>query len=128
VPLGRLNIWVHWDGVWYSQNATEGYGAHAPASTAFFPLYPLLVRSFNQVFGGPLSLGATSTLGMLVSLLFLPLALFFVYRIAEDGWGGQVARTTNLALAFFPTSFFLTRPTRSLCFWRSPRGRCGRVG
>ena len=78
VPLGRLNIWAHWDGVWYSQIATEGYGAHAPASTAFFPLYPLLVRSFNQVFDGPLSLGATSTLGMLVSLLFLPLALFFV--------------------------------------------------
>ena len=78
VPLGRLSIWAHWDGVRYSQIATEGYGAHAPASTAFFPLYPLLVRSFNQVFDGPLSLGATSTLGMLVSLLFLPLALFFV--------------------------------------------------
>ena len=46
-------------------------------------------------------------MGMLVSLLFLPLALFFVYRIAEVGWGEQVARTTTLALAFFPTAFFL---------------------
>jgi hypothetical protein len=46
-------------------------------------------------------------LGMLVSLLFLPSALFFVYRTAEDGWGGQVARTITLALVFFPTAFFL---------------------
>ncbi len=106
VPVGRLNIWAHWDGVWYSQIITEGYGAHAPASTAFFPLYPLLVRSFAELFGGPLSLGAASSWGMLISLAFLPLALYFVYRIAEDGWGEQVARATVLALAFFPTAFF----------------------
>ncbi len=107
VPLGTLNLWAHWDGAWYSQIATEGYAAHAPASTAFFPLYPLLVRSFAELFGGPLSLGATSSWGMLVSLLFLPLALFFVYRIAEDSFGQGTARGTVLALAFFPTAFFL---------------------
>jgi len=107
VPLGTLNIWAHWDGAWYSQIATEGYATHAPASTAFFPLYPLLVRSFAGVFGGPLSLGATSSWGVLVSLAVLPLALFFVYRIAEDGFGEQVARATTLAVAFFPTTFFL---------------------
>ncbi len=106
-PLGRLNIWAHWDGAWYSQIATEGYAAHAPASTAFFPLYPLLVRSFAEVFGGPLSLGAVSLWATLLSLAFLPPALFFVYRIAEDGFGEEVARTTTLALAFFPTAFFL---------------------
>ncbi len=107
VPLGTLNIWAHWDGVWYSQIATEGYGPHAPASAAFFPLYPLLVRSFAEVFGGPLSLGAASSWGPLVSLMFLPFGLYFVYRIAEDGWGQRVARATVLALCFFPTSFFL---------------------
>ena len=42
VPFGTLNIWAHWDGVWYSEIAAEGYGGRAPASTAFFPLYPLL--------------------------------------------------------------------------------------
>jgi hypothetical protein len=107
VPLGTLNIWAHWDGAWYAQIVSDGYGAHAPASTAFFPLYPLLVRSFAELFGGPLSLGATSLWGVLVSLAFLPLALFFVYRVVEDGWGEGVARTTTLALAFFPTAFFL---------------------
>ena len=43
VPPGTLNIWAHWDGAWYSQIAAEGY--YTVASTAFFPLYPLLMRS-----------------------------------------------------------------------------------
>ncbi|MGH3146802.1 MAG: mannosyltransferase family protein, partial [Rubrobacter sp.] len=107
VPLGRLNIWAHWDGVWYVQIATEGYAAHAPASTAFFPLYPLLVRSLAELFGGPISLGAVSLWGTLLSLTALPFALYFVYRIAEDGWGEGVARGAVVALAFFPTAFFL---------------------
>jgi hypothetical protein len=45
--------------------------------------------------------------GVLISLLALPFALYFVYRIAEDGWGARVAQGTVLTLAFFPTSFFL---------------------
>jgi Mannosyltransferase (PIG-V) len=105
VPLGRLNIWAHWDGAWYSRIAAEGYETYA--STAFFPLYPLLMRSFAELFGGPLSLGALSLWGVLISLAALPFALYFVYRIAEDGWGPRTAQGTVLALAFFPTSFFL---------------------
>jgi hypothetical protein len=106
VPLGTLNIWAHWDGVWYSEIAAEGYGGRAPASTAFFPLYPLLMRSFAELFGGPLSLGALSMWGVLISLLTLPFAFYFVYRIAENGWGTRVAKVTILTLAFFPTTFF----------------------
>jgi len=105
VPLGRLNIWAHWDGAWYSQIAAEGYGSSA--STAFFPLYPLLMRLFAELFGGPMSLGVLSLWGVLISLLVLPFALYFVYRIAEDGWGTRTAQGTVLLLAFFPTTFFL---------------------
>jgi len=123
VPSGRLNIWAHWDGVWYSRIAAEGYGRFAwdgplysriaaegyetTASAAFFPLYPLLMRSFAALFGGPLSLEALSLYGVLVSLLALPFAFYFIYRIAEDGWGERVAKGSVLALAFFPTTFFL---------------------
>jgi hypothetical protein len=105
VPLGRLNIWAHWDGAWHSQIAAEGYVTHA--STAFFPLYPLLIRSFAELFGGPLSLGTLSLWGVLISLMALPFALYFVYKIAQEGWGEDTARLTVLTLAFFPTSFFL---------------------
>jgi hypothetical protein len=106
VPSETLNIWAHWDGVWYSEIAAEGYGGRAPASTAFFPLYPLLMRSFAELFGGPLSLGVLSMWGVFISLLALPFAFYFVYRIAEDSWGTRVAKVTVLTLAFFPTTFF----------------------
>ena len=43
-PPGSLNYWAHWDGAWFSEIATQGYADEAPASTAFFPLYPMLVR------------------------------------------------------------------------------------
>jgi hypothetical protein len=107
VPVGTLNIWSHWDGIWYTQIAEEGYGASAPASTAFFPLYPLLLRSFAELFGGPIYQQALSVWAPLLSLLFLPFALYFIYHIALDGWGERVARGTVLILAFFPTTFFL---------------------
>jgi hypothetical protein len=108
VPSGTMNLWSHWDGEHYAALAANGYLQQPEnVSPAFFPLYPLLMRSFAELFGGPVSKVALSLWGPLVSLLFLPLALFFVYRIAEDGWGVQVARASTLALAFFPTAFFL---------------------
>jgi hypothetical protein len=100
-PPGSLNYWAHWDGAWFSEIATGGYEDEAPASTAFFPLYPMLVR-LGMVFGcGP------ALWGVLISLIATPFALFFLYRIAEKLYDQRVARATSLALAFFPTAFFL---------------------
>jgi hypothetical protein len=107
VPFGTMNLWSHWDGEHYVALAAGGY-LQPPANTspAFFPLYPLLIRFFAEFFGGPFSPEALSVWGPIVSLLALPFALFFVYRIAENGWGERAARVAVLALALFPTSFF----------------------
>jgi len=71
----------------------------APTSTAFFPLYPVLMR---------LGVGDGPVLwGVLVSLSATLLALYFLYRIGEDLYGRRAARAATLALAFFPTAFFL---------------------
>ncbi|MBA3424520.1 MAG: mannosyltransferase family protein [Rubrobacteraceae bacterium] len=107
-PFGTFNIWAHWDGEHYVGLAAGGYMQPPDnVSPAFFPLYSMLVRSFAGLFGGPLSPGALSLWGVLVSLLFLPFAMYFVYRISEDGWGPRAARGTVLVLAFFPAAFFL---------------------
>ena len=114
VPIGTLSIWAHFDGEHYTRIAESGYGAASPllpsrydlASPVFFPLYPLLTRSIADLFGGPVSLGALSVYGVLISLVAFCFALYFVYRVAEEGWGVRAAQGTVLALAFFPTGFF----------------------
>ena len=100
-PGGLLGYWAHWDGAWYAELATEGYGERAPASTAFFPLYPLLVK-LGTVLGGRPALW-----GVAVSLVSTLFALFFVYRIGEKLHDARAARAATLCLAFFPTAFFL---------------------
>jgi hypothetical protein len=100
-PGGFLGYWAYWDGAWYAEIATEGYGDRAPASSAFFPLYPMLVKLGAAVGGGP------AFWGVLISLVSALLALFFVYRIAEKLYDARAARAAALCLAFFPTAFFL---------------------
>ena len=100
-PPGFLSYWAHWDGAWYAQIATEGYGAGAPASTAFFPLYPMLVRLGTVLGGGP------AFWGVLISLVATLFTLYFLYGIAERLYNTDVARASALTLAFFPTAFFL---------------------
>ena len=107
VPFGTMNVWSHWDGEHYAALAAGGY-LQPPdnVSPAFFPLYPLLMRSFAELFGGPLSLGALSLWGVIISLAALPLALYFIYHIALAHYGEQTATTAVLVLCFFPTTFF----------------------
>ncbi len=108
VPFGTMNIWSHFDGEHYARLASNGY-LNPPnnMSPAFFPLYPLLIRAFAALFGGPISVEALAVWGVLVSLLALPFALYFVYRIAEAEWDARVAQGAVLGLAFFPTTFYL---------------------
>jgi hypothetical protein len=61
----------------------------------------MLMRLGTAIGGGP------ALWGVLLSLLFTPLALFFLYRIAEELYDTRTARAATLALAFFPTAFFL---------------------
>lgn len=100
-PGGTLGYWARWDGAWYSEISTEGYDARYPASTAFFPLYPLLIRLGLLLGGGP------ALWGGLISLAATFAALYFVYRIAEHLYDLRTARAATLVTAFFPTAFFL---------------------
>lgn len=101
-PPGPLSYWGRWDGAWYARIATEGYGEfRSPASTAFFPMLPMLIRAGTLLGGGPV------LWGVLVSLVATFFSMYFLYRIAEDWKGALVARATVLAFAFFPTAYYL---------------------
>ena len=100
-PSGFLSYWAHWDGAWYSEIATYGYGVNAPPSTAFFPLFPMIIRVGAAIGGGP------ALWGVFVSLVATAFAMYFLYGITEKFRGREVARATTFAFAFFPTAFFL---------------------
>ncbi len=100
-PSGFLSYWAHWDGAWYAVIATKGYGYLQPMSTAFFPLFPMLLRAGTALGGSP------AIWGVLISLVATLFAMYFLYGIAEKLRGVEVARIAVLTFAFFPTAFFL---------------------
>lgn len=93
-PMGR------WDSVSYLQIAHAGY--QNPLSTAFYPLYPLLVR-IGSVFAAPPLLVA----GVLSSIAAVA-ALTVLHRLARLDLDEGAATLTILLVAFFPTSLFLS--------------------
>lgn len=97
---GLLLSWKHWDAIDYIQIAQFGY--QNSVETAFFPLFPILVKCVALLFGNH----AYTLAAMLVSNLALFGALYVLYQIASDALGEQVGRRTLLYLCLFPTAFF----------------------
>ncbi|MDP1849151.1 MAG: mannosyltransferase family protein [Solirubrobacteraceae bacterium] len=93
-PLGR------WDSVWFLAIAQDGYDDGA--RTAFFPLYPLLVRIAGAPFGSGLIGGA------LLSTALLGAALVLLHRLVALDHDRAVARNAVLVTALFPMSFFFS--------------------
>ena len=101
-----LDGWVRWDSAWYSNIVTQGYLNEAndlgQTNTPFFPLYPLLIRLLQPIFGGPyLS-------GLFVANVSFLLALLVLYRLVGRHYPTAVANKTVTLMAFSPFSFFFS--------------------
>ncbi len=100
--LGHLvNPWAHWDGVWFVKIAVGGY-ADGDGSTAFFPLYPLLLRYIGVVLGGNLVVA-----GIAISLACFAGSVWLLYRLVRDDFDEWTASRAVIYLALGPLSFFL---------------------
>jgi Mannosyltransferase (PIG-V) len=95
-PLAR------WDSVWYLAIANDGYPPGDGRRTAFFPLYPMLVRAADAVVRSPIVSGA------LVSLACFGIALVVLHRLTEIELGAPAARAAVWALALFPGAVFFS--------------------
>ena len=137
---------ARWDAAWYLVIARFGYrpdlSAYTSSRTAFFPLYPLGLRSIAW-FGVPPVLA-----GVLLSLGAFALALYGIHRLttlelARGAWpslaGERVAEAARLAVlltAFAPMAFFFSAVySESLylalsvgLFWSARHGRWMWVG
>src|SRR5436190_5808542 len=97
-PLAR------WDTVWYLGIAHSGY---AGPSSAFFPLYPVLVRGFALV-SAP---GALLVASYVVSLVALLGAFYLMHRLVSlELRSERIARDAVLMLALFPGALWLGAP------------------
>lgn len=111
-PHRLLDIWGRWDSGWYLSIVQHGYSTAAnefgQRNTAFFPLYPHLVRFFHNLLI-PTSLRTRGTIlltGVVLSNIALVSALTLLYLLIQEKWGKRnVARLTVLYLLVFPTSF-----------------------
>lgn len=101
--LGLLvDVWARWDSVWFLRIAEDGYGAAEEATTAFYPLYPLLVGLLGRIL-----LGHYVLAGVLISLAAALGSFALLYRLAEAKLGADGARRAVLYLAVFPFAVFL---------------------
>ncbi len=100
-------VWCRWDCGWYLAIAEHGYSiesdARQPGATrmAFFPLWPLLIRTVSDLTG----MGLLGTGIALANLAFLA-ALAYVHRYALMlGYSRSTAMLSVALLCFIPQGF-----------------------
>lgn len=97
-------LWARWDSGWYWSIVNLGYSVRAGtmANVAFFPLYPMVWRVFQSVFGMP-----SFYAGILVAHLFAIATFFVWFRFVMIKYGTQVACRSLILFSCYPASFFL---------------------
>jgi hypothetical protein len=91
---------ARWDAVWFLGIADSGYDN--AERTAFFPLYPLLVKCGGVLCGSPL------LAALAVSWAAFVVALSALHRLAVIEVGPDAARWAVIALALFPGSLWFS--------------------
>ena len=109
---GFFDIWVRWDARHFLQVAEFGYTdlRTDPHATAFFPLYPLLIRLLAAPGLNP------AAAGMLISGAATVVACAYLYALAEEELGSGAGRRAALYLVLFPTAVFLVAPYSEALF------------
>ena len=109
-PHPFVNMWSRWDAGWYLEIAKSGYSYRPgyPSSTAFFPLYPLLLRTIHIILRLPATDYWFLVSGIFASNICLIAALIYFHKIIAIDFSKKVASRANLYLLVFPTTFFLS--------------------
>jgi Gpi18-like mannosyltransferase len=98
-------IWSKWDTANYLSIAQHGYQNTGDERflIVFYPLYPLLINIFNRL------INDYFLSGLVVSNIFLIVALFYVYRlILMELKNDEIAFNTIKYILIFPFSFFFS--------------------
>jgi hypothetical protein len=108
--------WNRWDTIWYLDIAQHGYVTYG--SSAFLPLFPLLIRCLAPLLGGNALLAALA-----ISTVATFAALLALYHLTErlaprTGAGGYaVLLAASMPLAFFLVSGYTEALFLALALW-----------
>lgn len=90
-----------WDSNWYINIARNGY--YSVKSTAFFPLYPVLMRVLNKI---------TSVnyvfCGIAISSICFITALYYLQKLVEIDFDSKAAKRVVYIFALNPAAFYFT--------------------
>ncbi len=103
-PRALLYAWKQWDAYWYIEIAHQGYWNWK--TTAFFPLYPALIRATSFVVGQHWLLIAVLISNLAALGAFAGMALL----AANEHGGLRAADRVLLVFAAYPLAFFLAAP------------------
>lgn len=121
--------WYRWDTGNFIAIAQKGYTEIR--LTAFFPLYPLLMRGLAHFINHNYLIA-----GLFISNVALLIASIVLYQLVFEDFGQERANRTVLYLSVFPTAFFLVSAYNEslflclalLCFYQIRHGRWWMAG
>ena len=100
-----LEGWARWDSGWYFSIVVSGYN-YMPgqqSNVSFFPLYPILIRLLNPIFGN-----IVLTAIIIANLCFL-LSLVVLYKLVIKKFNDEnTAIKTLIFIVLYPFSFFFS--------------------
>lgn len=97
-----VDQWIRWDSTFFLEIASQGYQVtlDEPSNVAFFPLYPILIRTLEPVFSSPL------LAALFISQTSFLMALLILYSTASSLFDCRTAERAVVYLSIFPTSFY----------------------
>jgi Dolichyl-phosphate-mannose-protein mannosyltransferase len=107
-----LDVLTSWDGLWYLRVVRDGYPTSIPpnvtydmpeARAAFFPAYPMLVRTLDWVIPGGDVFAA-----LVVNFLLGAVAVWLIGLLAREVFDDAVAERTMILACIFPGAFVLS--------------------
>ncbi len=133
ITPGWHNVFTAWerlDALWFLRIATTGY-SRVDASAAFFPLYPLAIRTVSFLIGAhPFAASLIVSNGAFLG------ALCVLFVLTRSELSEREARLAVLYASVFPTALFFFAPYSEslflllvlLAFWGARRGRWAVAG
>ena len=107
-----IDVLTSWDGKWYYAIVRDSYPTRLPthitwddyqARTAFFPMFPNLVRWFDWILPG-----GDVVAGLVLNFVFGAIVVVIVGALAKELFDQHVGYRAMLLMALFPGSFVLS--------------------